>query len=702
MSPKLSAVAFWRNVRTPSAPKRRARVCRAGWRLAVIAVLFCGGPLSSLGAEELSRPSEPRDFTSLSVEELMNYPVTSVSRHEEKLAEAPAAVYVITPEEIRRSGATSIPEALRLAPGLDVARVDAHDWAISARGFNDIFANKLLVLMDGRSLYTPLFSGVFWDVQDTMLEDIERIEVVRGPGATLWGANAVNGVINIITKSAKETAVPGEKFLITGGGGTEEQGFGGVRYSDQVGEHTYFRVYTKYFNRDDSVLPDGYDANDRWRMGRAGFRVDWGDNAGPMKSDLNLLTLQGDIYDGRLNQTFNVPAPTPPFAASISDKEQVKGGNVLSRWSHVFSDTSNLELQFYYDRTYRDSAIFGEDRDTFDLDLQHRFLAGDRNDIVWGAGYRASADRVGNSYTVALDPDHRTTQLFSAFIQDQIALQPERWSLTLGTKLEHNDFTGFEVQPSARLLWTPTPRQSVWASVSRAVRTPSRAEDDIQLRALTRSPGVISLIEGRDSLDSEKLIAYELGYRLQPHAQLSLDLAVFYNTYTDLRSLEPQPFTPGLPPVYVPLVPSTQYHGETYGFEFTPSWQATDWWRLQAGYSYLQMELHRDSSSLDMLTELDEGRSPRHQFSLRSSFDLPHDVQFDAWVRYVDRLPTLDIPAYVSLDLRLAWRPRKNLELAIVGQNLLDDRHPEFRSSLITTVPTEIERSVYGKVTWRF
>jgi len=294
----------------------------------------------------------------------MNVEVTSVSRRAEKLSVAPAAISVITAEELRRSGATSIPEALRLVPGMEVARVDAHNWAISARGFNDLFANKLLVLMDGRSVYTPLFSGVYWDVQDTLLEDIERIEVIRGPGATLWGANAVNGVINIITRSARDT----QGLLLAGGGGTEEQGFAAVRYGGKLGDNAYYRVYAKYFNRDDQVLPDGNDSNDRWNMARGGFRIDW--DASPE----NHFTLQSDLYSGRLNQTYFLPAPNPPYAQTNQAHLNVEGGNVLGRWSHTISERSDMKLQVYFDRTVRDGPVLDEDRDTFDLDLQHHFL----------------------------------------------------------------------------------------------------------------------------------------------------------------------------------------------------------------------------------------------------------------------------------------------------------------------------------------
>jgi iron complex outermembrane receptor protein len=642
-------------------------------------------------ASEENGDAPAPDLAHLSLEELMNVEVTSVSKRAEKLSGAPAAISVITADELRRSGATSLPEALRLVPGMEVARVDSHNWAVSARGFNDLFANKLLVLMDGRSVYTPLFSGVHWDVQDALLEDIERVEVIRGPGATLWGANAVNGVINIITRSAKDT----QGLMLTGGGGTEEQGFAGVRYGGKLGENAYFRVYGKYFNRDDQVLPDGTDSNDRWNVERGGFRVDWD------ASTDNHFTLQSDLYSGRLNQTFFLPSPNPPYAQTNRSNVDVNGGNLLGRWSRSFSERSDLNLQVYYDRTVRNGPVLNEDRDAIDIDLQHHFLLGERHDLVWGGGYRVSSDELDSTYTATFNPDQRTVQLFSLFAQDEITIVPDRLRLTLGSKFEHNDFTGFEYQPGGRISWTPTDRQTVWASISRAIRTPSQAEDDIQLRQVTSTPGVQALIQGSREFDSEELLAYEVGYRWRPLDRITLDAAAFYHDYGNLRSLEPSGVAPG-PPATITAVLANRLNGETYGVEFAPSWQITDWWRVQAAYTFLQMQLHRDAGSRDTTTEANEGRNPHHQFSLRSSVDLPHDIEFDCTVRYVESLPDFQIPSYVVMDARLAWRPFKNLELAIVGQNLLDDRHPEFQSVLIPTERTEVQQSVYGKVTWRF
>lgn len=643
------------------------------------------------------------DLTRLSIEDLMNIQVTSF-RRPVPFSESPAAISVLTQEDIRRSGATSIPEALRLVPGLEVARVDSHQWAISSRGFNDVFANKLLVMIDGRSIYTPLFSGVFWDVQDTMLEDIDRIEVIRGPGATLWGANAVNGVINIITKSAKET----QGTLITAGGGTEERGFGAFRYGGKINDEVFYRVYGKYFSRDDLVLPDGGgDANDASEMGRGGFRLDW------QPSDPNLFTLQGDIYGGQMEQTFTRLSPMPDLTGMYSlyndrDKFNVNGGNVLGRWTHTISDESSFSLQTYYDRTFRDTDIFTEKRDTFDVDFQHRFPLGERQDIVWGGGYRLSDDDVGNTFDISMHPKNRTTQLFSTFLQDQISIVPKRLFLTLGSKFEHNDFTGFEFQPGARLLWTPHERHSVWASVSRAVRTPSRAEDDVRINQQPGpAPGSIVALFGDRSFESEELVAYELGYRVQPLDQLSFDLATFYNDYHNLRTLVPgNPFietSPAPPHLIIPFGAGNDLTGETYGAEISATWQALDWWRWTASYTYLQMQIHAGSSRPDHLSERAmEGSSPHHQVSLRSRMDLPNNIELDGAIRYVDVLPALNVKSYMTMDLRLAWRPRPNVEISVTGQSLFDDRHLEFAPTTIATQKAEVERAVYGKVTWSF
>ena len=601
----------------------------------------------------------------MQLEQLMNVEIMSVSKRTEKILAAPADVHVITREDIRRSGARSIAEALRLAPNLQVAQVDSHQWAISARGFNSTTANKLLVLIDGRTVYTPLYSGVFWDVQDTFLEDIERIEIISGPGATLWGANAVNGVINIITRSANEKSAQG--LLVQGGGGTEERGFGGLRFGSKVARDSYVRVYAKYFERDSSTRADGSSPEDAWRAGQGGFRLD------RQGSNNSLTTLQGDIYRGTIDQ------------AGHADTA-VNGGNLLGRWSRSFSNGSDIKAQFYYDRTRRRvPGTYGEILNTFDFDVQYHFTAGGRHDVLWGFGHRFSHDQIENSELLAFLPPKLNTNLVTGFLQDEIALG-ERLHLTFGSKFEHNDFSGFEIQPGIRVSWTPVERQAVWAAISRAVRTPSRIDRDFFVPA---APPY--LLAGGPDFVSEELIAYELGYRMQPHSKFSLSLAGFYNDYDKLRSLEPGP----------PITLANGLKGNTYGGDLVASYRPVRWWRYEAGYNFLKKNIRLAPGSRDLNRGQSERNDPEHQFFGRSYIDLPGRIELDAFLRYVDRLPSSNapVPGYASLDVHLGWLPNRILELSIVGQNLLDKRHPEFGSPVNRK---EIQRGVYGRLTCRF
>ena len=634
-----------------------------GTELAVAVFLASNALVESAAAAE-----EASELKKLSLEELMNLEVTTASKRPEKLSDVPSAIQVITGDEIRRSGASSIPEALRLAPNLQVAQVTSHEWAISSRGFNNTAANKLLVLIDGRAVNTPLFAGVFWDVQDTLLADIDRIEVISGPGGTLWGANAVNGIINIITRTAKDT----HGLFLEGGAGSELRGFGGIRYGGQITPELHYRVYGKFFDRDSTVFPDGTEGENQWYMGQGGFRLDWD------ATNDNLVTLQGDLYDGRIEQ----PGP---------DDIDVTGGNVLGRWTHTFSDESDFQFQVYYDRTHRDiPGLFAEDLDTYDLDWQHRFPLGERQDIVWGLGYRLIDDEVNNSALLSFLPAEKTFQTYSAFVQDEIVLVEDRLRLTLGSKLEHNDYTGFEVQPSGRFTWTATERQTMWASISRAVRTPSRIDRHFHFPSPPVLPGVTNLAGGPD-FDSEDLIAYELGYRVQPYSPLSLSVATFYNDYDDLRSVEPSGPTT--------FVIQNKLGGETYGVELAAMYQVHAWWRVRGGYTFLEKNLSPKPGSLDPTRGQGEGNDPEQQFLLRSAMTFPGRWEFDATVRYVDTLSAPHVPSYIGMDLRLGWSPLKDLELAVVGQNLLDNQHPEFG---MAGTRQEIERSVYGKISWRF
>jgi iron complex outermembrane recepter protein len=624
----------------------------------------------------------------LSVEELMDIEVTSVSRRPEKFLQAPAAIQVVTGEDIRRSGASSIASALRQVNSLDVAQENSHEWVISARGFSSDVGNKLLVLMDGRTVYTPLFSGVFWDRQDYMLEDIERIEVISGPGGALWGANAVNGVINIATKSAEET----QGLYVEAGGGTSLQGFGAMRYGGAFTPDVSYRVYGKYFDRDNEALPNGRDARDSWHAGQGGFRID------AQASSDDRLTLQGDMYrNEELIQS--------------GGEGKVSGSNLLGRWSRAISTTSDMSLQVYYDRThlilpvpgiaFAPAGTFEDELDTYDLDFQHGFQWGERQHLVWGFGFRYTHDVVGNSPALAFLPAELDQRLYSGFVQDEIVLR-EDVSLTLGAKVEHTDYTGFEVEPSIRLQWSLSDQQTLWGAVSRAVRTPSRIDRDISQPA---PQYFIVILQGGANFDSEKLLAYELGWRAQVGPRAGVSLAIFYNDYDDLRSTTISPPDP-LFRLPFPFFFENNLAGETYGFELNATVQALDRWRLYAGYRLLQEDIRVKPGRMDFNNALNETSDPEQQVSLRSSLDVLRGVQLDAGLRWVDTrrvnnagVPAL-VPDYVELDVRLGWSPTRALELSVVGQNLLHGRHPEYGKPGPTRV--EIERNVYGKVVWRF
>ena len=597
----------------------------------------------------------------LSLEQLANIEVTSVSKRPERLSDAAASVYVITQEDIRRSGATSIPEILRLAPNLQIARVDSSQYAISARGFNSTTANKLLVLIDGRSVYTPLFSGVFWDVQDTMIEDIERVEVISGPGGTQWGSNAVNGVINIITRSSRET----QGALASVGVGGDERS-GGVRYGGKLGENGTYRLYAKKFLRDNTVRRDETSVPDAWHMGQAGFRMDWG-------GAKDAVTFQGDVYDGSIDQALN-------------DDKTVSGGNLLARWNRTLEGGSSLQVQAYIDNTRRNyPGSFAETLDTYDLDVQHRVKLGD-HEVVSGGGYRLLRDDVTNSAGLAFLPAQRDLRLANLFIQDTITLT-ERVKLTAGAKFEHNIYTGGELQPNARLGWRLDDRSLLWGSVARVVRTPSRLDRELFVPA--SAPFVLA---GGPTFESEKLTAYEIGYRAQPSLRASFSVSGYYNMYDRLRSLEPGPG--GLPP----LVISNLMEGETYGVETWGSYQLYDWWRVTAGYNHLTKDLRFKPGSRDASGVQAAGNDPGHQFSLRSQMSLAARWELDVGLRSIGDLPNPQVPGYTELDLRLGWRASRGLEISLVGRNLLDARHPEFG---VPATRSEIGRSVFLKLLWR-
>lgn len=618
----------------------------------------------------------------LSVDQLFDLEVTSVSKRPQRLSETASAVQVITHEDIVRSGATNLPEALRLASNLNVVQGTSASWSISARGFNASVGNKLLVLIDGRSVYTPLFSGVIWNMQDVLLEDIDRIEVISGPGGTLWGANAVNGVINITTKSAGDT----RGLYLEAGAGPDAQDFGSLRYGGSIGSEVSFRIYGKYFDRDAEDFANGSGAHDSWSRGQGGFRVD------SNGSDHNHLTLQGDFYTGDSN------SPT-------GGEGHARGGNLLGRWWYAFSHDNDITLQAYYDSTHLaapfpasgaiPAGLLEDDLDTLDLDFQNRFNWGERQRIIWGLGYRHTHDEVANAPTVAFFPAALDHDLYSAFIQDEVELREDLF-LTVGTKLEHYDYTGFEVEPSIRLQWILTRDHALWAAVSRAVRTPSRYDRDL----FQPDPAYGVFLGGNTTFKSETLIAYELGYRGQFGEKISSSLSVFYNDYDNVRSLGFTPVT------FVPFFFENNLRARTYGFELAADFQALDWWRLHAGYDFLKEHVSIAPGTLDLFNGLNETADPRNQVFLRSSMNLPKELQFDLGFRWIDTVhnnsgPTPGtVPSYVEMDVRLGWQATKHIELSVVGQNLLHDQHPE--AGFPDPSREEIARSVYGKLACRF
>ena len=628
--------------RRPGGRRRRVAASAAS-ALSVAAIALAASPAAASAISSVSAS----DLSGLSIEDLANIDISSVSKADQPLSEAAAAVYVITHEDILRSGATRLPEILRLAPNLQVAQVTASSYAISARGFNGTAASKLLVLVDGRSVYTPFFSGVFWGAQDVPPETIERIEVISGPGATLWGANAVNGVINIITRPAGAS----QGGVLAANGGTREHR-ATLQYGGPLGESLSYRVYAEAALHDDNVTASGDDAGDHWRQSQAGFRLDWSPGE-------DLVTLQGDVYDGTQHQL-------------VGPHQKVSGHNVLARWSRPLGAGSTLQVQAYYDYIERRvPGQFGDFLRTYDLDVQHSFTAGP-HEVVWGGGYRRTEDRFpivpGNPFsrfTQFFQPESRNLNLGNLFAQDTVALSPSL-KLVVGLKLEDDPYTGLEPLPSLRLSWKASDTTLLWAAVSRAVRAPSRLDRDF-----FQTLGATVII-APGNFQPEKLVAYEVGYRGRPSSRTSLSISAFYNVYDDLRSFE-FASNGGLP-----LTIENRMEGKTYGVEAWGAYQVADWWRLSAGANWLHEDLRLQAGSRPVAGIEIAGNDPDYQLSLGSMMTLPGGVALDLHLRRVGSLPAPASPAYTELNGRLGWAVTDSVELSIAGFNLLNDRHPEF------------------------
>ena len=630
------------------------------------------------------------DLLEMDLANLMEVQITSAGRKSQALSDVPAAVYVIHREKLLDSSATTIAEALRLVPGLQVARMNANRWAISSRGFNGSFSNKLLVQIDGRSVYTPSYSGVYWDLQHVLLEDVDRIEVIRGPGATLWGANAVNGIINIITLPASDT----QGGLVSLGTGTHEKIMAAARMGTTLNTDTYARFYAMGNDRDSFVnASDGSDGNDGWKNGQAGFRID-GD-----KGIRHTWTLQGDIFQVESDQdvTF-VPFPSIPLVDNVKSH----GGNILGRWTLKDAKHDILTVQAYYDFNTRDEYSLDQTHHTFDMDFQHRFQPAGGHDVVWGLGYRMLRDDFSNSFQVQMIPDAQTTHLFSGFVQDEINIIDDLLWLTLGSKIEHNDYTGVEIQPNARILWRPGERHSVWASVARAVRTPSRMEDSGKIiQGIIPFPVYTEIsLNGSPEYDVEKLIAWETGYRYAAGANFSADISLFYNRYTDLGGIVQGEN-------WWSMYFANNVKGNTYGMEVAVTWQPMEWMETEFTYSCLQMDITGDAYSKKMM----EDTSPSHQAGLRLGIDLTKTLRLNLWARYTGKIKFLDftntdrylhvIDDTVSLDANIRWRINGNIDFTVAGQNLLDGDFMAYGSDSYLT-PIEIQRTLYAKITWRF
>ncbi len=656
--------------------------------------LLAVGALVTLSAHQAMAAA---DYFDLSAEQLLNTEVISATKTKETVEQAPAAVYVISQEDIARSGVTSIADALRMAPGVDVAQEGAGTWDINIRGFNRGLANQLLVMIDGRTIYNPMFAGTYWELQNLPLEDIERIEVIRGPGGTLWGANAINGVINIITKKAQDT----QGRLVRGSAGTYQTDSVLGQQGGKTSDDSYYRVYGQHLNDGPMRFPEGGNAPDTLRDNRTGFRFDRDDN----------LTVSGDAYTSTSDQLFNVPLVSAPYSTTQPDIRSSQGANLLAQWKKSYDDGSLLSLQSFVDYTQHNQVLLNDQEDILDFNAQYNLRQVGRNEIIMGGGYRLTHLAIGDTTTLSITPATSNENIFNFFAQDKIALVPDRWYLTLGSKAEHNDFTGFEYEPNARLQWFPNDKQTVWVSASKAVRTPSPYETEINLLDAVLAPGATPFnpalplrfeVGPTPNYRTERLVAYEAGYRNQITPAVSADVAAFSNYYAGLDAIQLVSLTavPTLVPQY-DLLEADQANAmsaETYGVETAADWKVNNNWKLSAGYSVLEMSLQLGSG---FLPQFSPGQSPQYEGNLRSYWNVNDKWSFDTSAYYVDHLPAFNVPSYVRVDANLGWKVTDGVQLNFVGQNLLQPVHFEYGSKTGLNA-AEVPRSAYAKITCKF
>lgn len=669
-------------------------VLRCGLRrFAALPCALLGALLLLPAAARAASPQPPpdQDLKSLSLEQLGNVEVTTASKEPEEVWRTPAAIFVLTQDDIRRSGVTSIPDALRLVPGVEVARVDGDNWVVGIRGFGDLFSKSVLVLIDGRNVYTPLFSGVYWTIDNVMMEDIDRIEVIRGPGGTIWGPNAENGIINIITKRSEDT----KGALVAAGGGDVDQGTGDFRYGSSNGKNLSYRAYGMVFSRSAEHHVDGINSDDS-RLGQVGFRADW-------KKGRDTVTLQGDAYKGQLGNVFAVSSYTPPGRTISYDPYSLTGGNVLGRWRRDLGAHGDLYAQGYWMRDYRIGSNFGETRDTFDFDFLHHLPAGKRNELTYGVEARISPATIRQvNQTLDFQPHHLTWNVYSGFVQDVLTLAPGKLSFTIGSKLASDSYSGFQYQPSGRLLWTPTPTRSVWAAVTRAVRTPGLFDanliDDSYL-----APGLFLRLAGNSDIRAEKVVSYEEGLRTLTARNLYIDIAGYHSQYDDIVGLgDPtvtKPTSPGGPHTLVTYQFANSIHGTSDGFELAPDWKPTQNWQLKGSYSYLHLDLsNKPFVKNQIILNNYRGNSPSHEVVLQSNIDLPKRFELDETFRYESHRPAQNVRAYSTADARLGWHLSKQFEVSVTGENLFQPHHAEFGAAVGPNVL--IKRSVYAKIVW--
>jgi iron complex outermembrane recepter protein len=664
-------------------------------------ILFAFFLISSLQVFAESTTQDP------SLEELLKTDITSVSKKEKQLFDTPAAVYVVTREEIRSSGARNVPDALRLVPGMEVSQINASTWSVGVRGFDERFSNKMLVMIDGRSLYSPIFGGINWDSIDLVMEDIDRIEVIRGPGGSLWGSNAVNGTVNIITRSSQAT----QGALISEVSASDAPVSLAARYGGQAGKLGTYRIFSKYTDSFGNQNAAGHWAGDAWHMLHGGFRMD----LKPRQHDA--LMLEGDMSGGSFGEPLSMHLMQAPWATAIGGVNSPLGGTMLGRWTRDYSNGQETQVQVYYSKENRDATERPDHLNTVDVDAQHHFHIGSRQDFVAGAGYRYSQVYAPSTYFLTINPASQDFPLFSGFIQDEITLIPKKLALTAGGKLEHNRFTGFDFQPSVRVNWRPTGKQDVWAAVSQAVKTPNLLNTSMNrmLSASVGSDGLnVTTYIGNPQYKDERLLAYEGGYRLQLK-RVSIDAAGFLNRYNDAETTEPLP--PVLPTVSQPYtLNQTQWanndYGRSLGAEVAASWNVISRWKLTASYSWLKIELRPNSISQDRgpgssSAGFNTG-TPTNRFGVRSSYALLKNLQFNTSAQYAGPLPSGDahdltpaVPSYYRVDSNLQWHVGEYVRLDFGGQNLLAPRHAEYGggNGAIQTLST---RNIFGRVTYAF